>query len=378
MRLAHISDLHLGKTLYNYPLMEDQEYILEKIAAVLVERHVDVLLIAGDVYDRNVAPESGIKVLRKFLNRLVEAGIRVLIISGNHDSAERLTFGGEFMTEKGIFFSKPYDGTIEPVTLTDAYGPVNFYLLPFIKPSIVQHYFEDDRIETYEDAVRCAVRHMHVNAGERNVILAHQNILSARRCESEENIIGGLDAVSDAVFSEFDYTALGHIHSLQKIGKNNVYFCGTPLKYSISEFDQEKKMPLVTLGEKGRVDVDTVPLIPKRDLRKIRGTFDEIMRMAKNDPNNHEDFIDITLTDENEIMDAMANLRTVYPNVLRLSYDNAASRASESTEKDPGVRGDRPLNIFEEFYKSRRGSGMSDEQKSYMQSLIERIWGEDE
>ena len=219
---------------------------------------------------------------------------------------------------------------------------------------------------------------MHVNAGERNVILAHQNILSAKRCESEENIIGGLDAVSDAVFSDFDYTALGHIHSLQKIGKNNVYFCGTPLKYSISEFDQEKKMPLVTLGEKGRVDVDTVPLIPKRDLRKIRGTFDEIMRMAKNDPNNHEDFIDITLTDENEIMDAMANLRTVYPNVLRLSYDNAASRASESTEKDPGVRGDRPLSIFEEFYKSRRGSGMSDEQKSYMQSLIERIWGEDE
>ncbi len=376
MKLAHISDLHLGKTLYNYSLIEDQEYILEQIVGILVEKKVEVLMIAGDVFDKNVAPEAGLKVFRKFLNRLVESKIKVLIISGNHDSAERLTFGGEFMTEKGIFFSKVYDGNIEPVSFEDEYGPVNFYLLPFIKPQIVSHYIEDEKIDTYEEAVQFAVKNMNLNTSERNVILAHQNILSAKRCESEENIIGGLDAVSNAVFKDFDYTALGHIHSQQKIGKNNVFFCGTPLKYSVSEFDQEKKMPIISLAEKGKLDIEMISLIPKRDLRKITGTLDEILTSAKNDPNNHEDFIDITLTNEDEVMDAMASLRTVYPNVLKLSYDNKASRAAENIENFSGVNEKKPLEIFETFYQSRRGAEMSEEQRTYIQSLIEKIWGE--
>lgn len=376
MKLAHISDLHLGKTLYNYSLIEDQEYILEQIIGILVEKKVEVLMIAGDVFDKNVAPEAGLKVFRKFLNRLVESKIKVLVISGNHDSAERLTFGGEFMTEKGIFFSKVYEGNIEPVSFEDEYGPVNFYLLPFIKPQIVNHYIKGNEIDTYEEAVQFAVKNMNINTSERNVILAHQNILSAKRCESEENIIGGLDAVSDAVFKDFDYTALGHIHSQQKIGKNNVFFCGTPLKYSVSEFDQEKKMPIISLAEKGKLDIEMIPLIPKRDLRKITGTLDEILTSAKNDPNNHEDFIDITLTNEDEVMDAMASLRTVYPNVLKLSYDNKASRAAENVEKFSGVNEKKPLEIFEAFYQSRRGTEMNDEQKNYIQSLIEKIWGE--
>ena len=376
MKLAHISDLHLGKTLYNYSLIEDQEYILEQIVGILVEKKVDVLMIAGDVFDKNVAPEAGLKVFRKFLNRLVESKIKVLIISGNHDSAERLTFGGEFMTEKGIFFSKVYDGQIDPVSFEDEYGPVNFYLLPFIKPQIVNHYIEGNEIDTYEEAVQFAVKNMNINTSERNVILAHQNILSAKRCESEENIIGGLDAVSDAVFKDFDYTALGHIHSQQKIGKNNVFFCGTPLKYSVSEFDQEKKMPIISLAEKGKLDIEMIPLIPKRDLRKITGTLDEILSNAKKDPNNHEDFIDITLTNEDEVMDAMASLRTVYPNVLKLSYDNKASRAAENVEKFSGVNEKKPLEIFEAFYQSRRGTEMNDEQKNYIQALIEKIWEE--
>lgn len=376
MKLAHISDLHLGKTLYNYSLIEDQEYILEQIVGILVEKKVEVLMIAGDVFDKNVAPEAGLKVFRKFLNRLVESKIKVLIISGNHDSAERLTFGGEFMTEKGIFFSKVYDGKIEPVSFEDEYGPVNFYLLPFIKPQIVNHYIEGNEIDTYEEAVQFAVKNMNINTSERNVILAHQNILSAKRCESEENIIGGLDAVSDAVFKDFDYTALGHIHSQQKIGKNNVFFCGTPLKYSVSEFDQEKKMPIISLAEKGKLDIEMITLIPKRDLRKITGTLDEILASAKKDPNNHEDFIDITLTNEDEVMDAMASLRTVYPNVLKLSYDNKASKAAENVEKFSGVNEKKPLEIFEAFYQSRRGTEMNDEQKNYIQALIEKIWEE--
>ena len=376
MKVAHISDLHLGKTLHNFSLIEDQIYILDEIVQILIEKNVQVLVVAGDIYDKNVASEAGIKVLRQFLNKLVEADIKVLMISGNHDSAERLTFGGEFMEEKGIFFSKIYDGVIEPVTFSDDYGPVNFYLLPFIKPSIVQHFFKEEEINTYEDAVRCAVEHMKVNVKERNVIVAHQNILSAERCESEENIIGGLDAISDQVFKDFDYTALGHIHKPQKIGKYNVRFCGTPLKYSISELKHEKSMPVITFGEKGKVDIELVPLAPKRDLRQISGRLDEIMKMAKNDPNNPEDFIDVILKDENEVLDAIATLRSVYPNILRLTYDNKASRASENIEKLDDVQNSNPLEIFDAFYNSRRGTEMSEEQREYIKSLVEKIWGE--
>ena len=376
MILAHISDLHLGKSLHNFSLIEDQDYILEQIAGILLEKKVDVLIIAGDVYDKNVAPEAGIRVLRKFLGRLVEAKIKVMIISGNHDSAERLTFGGEFMTDKGIYFSKPYDGKIEPVVVTDEYGPVNFYLLPFVKPLIVQHYFEDEEINSWDAAVRCAVEHMNINTSERNIIIAHQNIMSAERCESEEVYIGGQDAVSDEIFKNFDYTALGHIHRQQKIGKHNVMFSGTPLKYSTSEFDQEKVMPLITLKEKGKIEIDLITLKPKRDLRKITGTLDEIMRMSEKDTNNHEDFIDIILTDENEVMDALTTLRSVYPNVIKITYDNKASRAAEETEQLGAMNAQNPMEIFEAFYTSRRGADMDDEQKDYVNSLIEKIWGE--
>lgn len=377
MKIAHISDLHLGKTLHNFSLIDDQIYILNQIVTDLIEKKVEVLLVAGDIYDKNVASESGIKVLRQFLNQLVDAKIKVLLISGNHDSAERLTFGGEFMSEKGIYFSKVYDGIIEPVTFFDEFGPLHFYLLPFIKPSTVQHFFKDEKdakIETYEDAVRFSIKNMKINTAERNIIVAHQNILSAERCESEEIPIGGVDSVSDEVFKDFDYTALGHIHKMQKIGKGNVYFSGTPLKYSISELNHEKSMPIITLGKKGNLDLEFVPLKPKRDIRQITGTFDEIMRMAKNDPNNKNDFIDIILNDENEVLDAISTLRTVYPNIIKLSYDNKATRAAENVEKFEGIDNQSPLEIFETFYNSRRGTQMDVEQKNYIKSLIEKIW----
>lgn len=376
MRIAHISDLHLGKSLHNFSLIEDQEFILDQIVKNCAEKKVDVLLVAGDIYDKNVASEAGIKVLRKFLNQLVEAKIKVLLISGNHDSAERLTFGGEFMTEKGIYFSKVYDGVIEPVIFQDEFGPVNFYLLPFVKPSTVQHFFADEKIESYDDAIRCAIKHMNVNTSERNIIIAHQNILNAERCESEENIIGGLDAVSAKVFEDFDYTALGHIHKPQIIC-NDVVFCGTPLKYSTSELKHEKSMPVITLGEKGKKDYEFIPLKPLRDLRQITGTYDEIKRMAKSDPNNKEDFIDVILTNENDVLDAISTLREDYPNIIKLTYDNKATRAAQTVENIGSVNELNPLEMFEKFYESRRGTKMGSQEKEYIQSLIEKIWGEE-
>ena len=376
MLLAHISDLHLVKSLHNFSLIEDQKFILDEILDILKKKKVDVLMIAGDVYDKNIPPEAGIKVFGNFLKGLVESKIKVLIISGNHDSAERLTFGGQFMNEKGIYFSKVYDGNIEPVVFEDEEGPVNFYLLPFIKPQTVQHYFEDEEIKSYEDAVKSALNHMNINKTERNVIVSHQNIQNAERCESEEIVIGMLDAVSDEVFEDFDYAALGHIHKNQKIGKHNVVYSGTPLKYSVSELNHDKVMPLISLGKKGEVEIENVPLVPARDLRQIRGTLDQIMTMSKNDPNCMEDFIDVILTDEDEVMDAMATLRSVYPNVLKITYDNKATRAFENVENFSSVREKNPLEVFEAFYLSRRGQEMSLEQKEYIQSAIDSIWGE--
>lgn len=376
MLLAHISDLHLGKSLHNFSLIEDQKFILDEILDILKKKKVDVLMIAGDVYDKNIPPEAGIKVFGNFLKGLVESKIKVLIISGNHDSAERLTFGGQFMNEKGIYFSKVYDGNIEPVVFEDEEGPVNFYLLPFIKPQTVQHYFEDEEIKSYEDAVKSALNHMNINKTERNVIVSHQNIQNAERCESEEIVIGMLDAVSDEVFKDFDYAALGHIHKNQKIGKHNVVYSGTPLKYSVSELNHDKVMPLISLGKKGEIEIENVPLVPARDLRQIRGTLDRIMTMSKNDPNCMEDFIDIILTDEDEVMNAMATLRSVYPNVLKITYDNKATRAFENVENFSNAREKNPLEVFEAFYLSRRGQEMSLEQKEYIQSAIDSIWGE--
>lgn len=375
MLVAHISDLHLGKTLHNFSLIEDQVFILNQIVEICKNKKVDILMVSGDIYDKNVAPEAGIRVLRKFLNDLVAANIKVLLISGNHDSAERLTFGAEFMTEKGIYFSKIYDGNIEPVTFTDDFGPINFYLLPFVKPSTVKYYFQDEEIDSYDDAIKCAIKHMKINPKERNIILTHQNILNAERCESEEAIIGNLDAVNADYFKDFDYTALGHIHKPQKI-KENIYFCGTPLKYSTSELNHQKTMPVINFGEKGKIDMEFVSLNPKRDLRQITGTLDQIMTMSKKDPNNKEDFIDIILTNENEVLDAITTLRTVYPNILKITYDNKASKVAENVEHLEGVNESNPLETFQTFYKSRRDAEMSAEQIDYVQSLIEKIWGE--
>lgn len=376
MRIAHISDLHLGKTLHGFSLLDDQDFILKQIVQILKEKEVQVLLICGDVFDKNIAPEAGIKIFRNFLNALVCENIKVLIISGNHDSAERLTFGAEFMTEKGIYFSKVYDGDIQKVTLPDHYGPVNFYLLPFIKPSTVKHFYENEEIESYEDALSFIIKKLNVNTKERNILLAHQNILNAEHCDSEEVVIGGLDAIGTEVFKDFDYTALGHIHKPQII-KDNIIFCGTPLKYSSSELNHIKSMPVIDLQEKGSLKLDFIPLKPMRDLRQITGTFDQIMKMAKKDPNNKEDFIDIILTDENEVLDAITSLRTEYPNIIKITYDNKASKASEENLVFENINQTNPLNTFEDFFEGRRGVKMTDEQRKIIKDLIEEIWEAD-
>ncbi len=376
MKLAHISDLHLGKTLNEFSLIEDQKYILNQIIEICKKQKIDILLIAGDVYDKSVASIEGIKLFETFLKNLVDSKIKVCVISGNHDSSERLTFGADFMTSSGIFFSRPYTGKVESLTFSDAFGELNIYLLPFIRLYEVKHFHPDENINSYDDAVSCAIKNMNVDFSKRNIIMCHQNILNAEHCESEEAVIGGLDAISANVFDGFDYVALGHIHKQQKI-KDNIYYCGTPLKYSVSERNDDKSILIIELNEKQNINITSEKLTPLKDVREISGKFEEIIENSKNDPYNKNDYISIVLNDENEVLDVLSVLRRVYPNVLSMKYQKETLHSQTLAEETVVENLNKPLDLFEEFYKQRVGNPLTDEQKKIMSALIEKTWREE-
>lgn len=374
MKFAHISDLHLGINLKDFSLIEDQKFILKKILSVAEENKVDALLIAGDVYDKGVASLDAIRLFEDFLKKSVAKGFKVFVISGNHDTAERLVFGRDFMESSGIYFSRVYDGAIEPVVLEDGYGPVNIYLLPFLKPAMVRFYNEDKKIEGFNDAVETVINNLKVKADERNICVAHQNIVNAERCDSESIIFGGLDGVSSEIFDCFDYTALGHIHGPQTIGKKQrVRYCGTPLKYSLSEVNHKKSVTIVEMKDKGTVEISTVPLEPLRNVREIKGTFAQIIKDSDEDK-NRDDYVSIVLLDEDEVINAFYTLKSVYPHLISMRYDNVRSRNTASIKELSGVKALDPLELFDMFYENRNGLPMKEDQKAYMKSLIEEIW----
>ena len=375
MKFAHISDLHLGKRLHEVSLLEDQAYILEEIRAVLREEKPDAVLIAGDVYDKSAPSAEAVRLFDDFLSGLVADGQKAFVISGNHDSAARVAYGGRIMQRSGVYLSaSAYDGEVRPVTLTDAYGPVDVYLLPFIKPTHVSLAFPDEKIENYTDALRVAVERMAVDPKRRSVLVAHQFVTGAVRSDSEEISVGGLDNVDVLVFAPFSYVALGHIHRPQNIGSPRVRYSGTPLKYSFSEAGDEKSVTIAELDAKGEVAVRAIPLQPKHDLREIKGTYDELMDKRNYAGTATDDYLHITLTDEDDVPEAMGKLRTVYKNVLRLDYDNARTRGGETIADAPTTETKSPLALMEEFYELRNHRPMSGEQSAYMKDLIEKIW----
>ena len=377
MKLMHLSDLHLGKRLNEFSLLEDQAYILLKILNVVDEEQPDAVLIAGDVYDKSVPSAEAVELFDDFLVRLSERKTQVFVISGNHDSPERLAFGGRLMDASGVHLSPVYSGHVEPVTLTDSFGPVSFYMLPFVKPSHVRRFFPDKTIENYNDALKVAIGDMKLNAGGRSVLIAHQFVTGAERSESEEVSVGGLDNVDAAVFDGFDYVALGHIHGPQNISER-VRYCGTPLKYSFSEAKHNKSVTMVELGEKGALTVRTVPLIPKRDMLELRGRYEELMRRSFYENTNYqEDYVHITLTDEEDVPEAMGRLRVVYRNLMKLSYDNTRTRHASQIDGAEDLDTKSPMDVFSEFYEKQNGTGLSEEQESFLKILIDKIW-EDE
>lgn len=389
MKFLHLGDLHLGKSLRDFSLIDDQRYILDRILDTVRSENVDAVLIAGDVYDRAVPSEEAVRLLDDFLFRLSEMHTAVLLISGNHDSDERLNFGSRIFSEKNLFFCTKFDGTLKKVTLSDEYGPVDFYLLPFVKASQVRHFYPDETIGSYDEAVRAVIRHADIDPSRRNVILAHQ-FVTPRRIEARPHeetsaaqkareagiLLGGsenpaavsvglVEQIGADVFDPFDYAALGHIHRAQAVGRECVRYCGTPLKYHQDEAGDGKTMPVVTMEEKGSVQIRLEPLEGMRDMRVLRGPIRKLL--APENITSPEDFIFAALTDEEIIPDAMTIFRQYYPNTLQIRYDNAHTRSLENAEG--GSTETRKMSfpeLISVFYEEMYGCAITEEEMAIM------------
>lgn len=377
MKFVHLSDLHLGKRINEYSMLEDQEYILKKIINIIDDEQPSGVIIAGDIYDKSIPSAEAVQMFDDFLTRLAKRNLQVFVISGNHDSPERMSFGSRLMDQSGIHISQVYDGKIEPFVIKDEHGVINVYMLPFVKPAHVRR-FSDETIESYTDAMRVAIAEMNVNQSERNILITHQFVTGATRSESEDISIGGSDNVDVSVFDSFDYVALGHIHSPQNCTSERVRYCGTPLKYSFSEAKDNKSITVVELAKKGNLSVKTVALVPMRDMVEIKGKYNEIMiKSFYENTSYQEDYIHITLTDEEDIVDAIGKLRTVYHNLMKLDYDNKRTRSVSQVDGAVDIETKTPIELFSDFYELQNNQPMSDEQKAFVEDLIEQVW-EDE
>lgn len=375
MKFAHVSDLHLGKHLNQYSLLEDQEYILNQIITMIREQGVEAVLISGDIYDRPVPSGEAVSLFDDFLAELAADKLPVCIISGNHDSPERIAFASRLIAASGVYLAPVYQGEIQPVRLTDQYGPVNLYMLPFIKPVHIRHFFPEEEVSTYTDAIRSAITHMNVDWKERNILLAHQFVTGASRSDSEDISVGGLDNVDADVFDGFDYVALGHLHKAQNVGHEKIRYCGTPLKYSFSEVKDEKSVTIVNVEEKGTISMNTIPLIPLRDMIWLEGGFSEVMDASFYENVDTEAYIRMTLTDDMEVLDAFSRLRVVYPNLMLMDYKKRSRNMEHGMGEAETAASLLPSELFEQFYQEMNHQPINEAQRDYLQEKIQKIWG---
>lgn len=393
MRFFHLADLHIGRSLNNVSLLEDQRHILKQVLELAREYKPDALLISGDVYDKAQPSAGAVALYDEFLTDLAAEGLPTLIISGNHDSPERLDFGSRLFKASNLHICGAFPGTIPLVKLEDAYGEVNFHLLPFVKPSITRRFFPDAPMEDCSDAVKAALTASPPDSSQRNVLLAHQFVagdgLKPERSDSEYEPVGGLNAVDPALFAAYDYVALGHLHGRQRVGCERVRYAGSPLKYSFSEYRQHKAVTLIELGGKKAEDglaeltETALPLTPLRDARRLRGPFEELTSPLVLAAASTNDFVQITLTDEVEILDALSRLKKCYPNLLELRFDNTRSRAEADFSLDADIDGQSPEELFTAFYREQNGANPSEAQQKIARTLmndldIDQITGSDE
>lgn len=374
MKFIHLSDLHLGKRVNEFSMLEEQEYILSEIIHLAKEEKPDGALIAGDIYDKPVPSAEAVQLFDDFLFRLSGFCPHIFVASGNHDSPERLAFGGRLMGKGGVHLSPVYDGNIVVETMEDAYGALHIYMLPFLKPSHVRRFFPEEEINTYTDAVFAALSSLPVKTSDRNILAAHQFVTGAMRSDSEEVSVGGTENVEAFVFDSFDYVALGHLHNPQQVQRETIRYCGAPLKYSFSEAGREKSMTIAEFYEKGNVQIRTIPLIPRHDVREIRGSYMEVASRDFYKDSAADDYLHITLTDEEDIPDAIGKLRVIYPNLMRLDYDNKRTRSGNQVIGTDGVEDKTPMELFAEFYERQNNQPLNGEQQKLVEAYIQEIW----
>lgn len=374
MKILHLSDLHIGKRVNDFSMLEDQEYILKKILNVIDEHKPQAVLIAGDVYDKSVPSAEAVQLFDDFLVSLSERELKTFIISGNHDSPERLAFGARLMNPSGIYISPVYKKGSAPVVLEDEFGELFIYMLPFIKPAHVRAQFPDLEIGSYNDALKAALEDLNPDENKRNILITHQFVTGAVKSDSEEMSVGGSDNIDGTLFNKFDYVALGHIHRPQKMLRDTIRYSGTPLKYSFSEAKHQKSVTIIDFNEKNNIEIFEIPLVPKRDMREIKGTYLEITAKSYYENTNREDYLHITLTDEEEIPEALGKLRVIYPNIMKLDYDNTRIRKGITISEGPSVEKKSPTDLFSEFYQFQNNQSLNEEQENLLKELVEKIW----
>lgn len=382
MRFIHLADLHIGKRVNGFPMLEDQRYILEQILERTKESAADAVIIAGDIYDKPVPSAEAVDLFDDFLVGLTKLGVMVFLISGNHDSAERISYAGRLLRESQVYISPRFDGTIHPISVSDDYGIVNVYLIPYIHPSLVRNAWPEEEIGSYDDAMRVLLEKSGADPNARNLAVIHQFVTaggqSPEETDSEEKHVGGLDNVDASAFDAFDYVALGHLHGPQRIGRDTIRYAGSPLKYSFSEEKQNKSITLAELKEKGKVTYDLLPLEAKRDLRTVRGTFEEVTSPEFTARRKGDDYYRVILTDENDVPNALSRLRRrFYENLMILEYDNARTSSDVRIEAEEGEEEKEPIEVLGDLYQMQNGREMSLLQKETAEKLIRRIWGED-
>ena len=374
MKFIHLADLHLGRSIGGFFLLEDQEYILKQILDIIRAEKIEGVLICGDIYDKTSPLAEAVGLFDDFVTALAALNLPVFVISGNHDSAKKLSFAYRLVEKCGLYLAPVFTGAISTVTLTDEYGPINIHMLPFLKPATAKEFFPEDEIRTHHDAVRCALAALETDPHERHILLAHQFITGALSTD-EESSVGGADNIGIEIFTDFDYVALGHLHAPQKLKYDYIRYSGSPLKYSPAEIKQEKSVTIVDLKEKGNIAIKIIPLMPLRDMREIKGSYDELCQRENYQSTTTDDYLKVVLTDENDVINALAKLRTIYPHILELSYANKRTLMQENSfAQSEQMLEKTPLEHFNDLYFKQNNRELDSAQRQYLTELINKLW----
>lgn len=379
MKLLHTGDWHLGKTLDSFDLIEDQKFFLRQFIQIAIDKKPDVILIAGDIYDRSLPPTEAVMLLNEVLTELIiKLKIKTILIAGNHDSSERLGFANDIMKAQGLFIFHRLEQIFEPITLEDEDGSIDFYGLPFIHPVVARHYFEDQEIKSFQEVYAKVLEKLCINRDNRNVLMTHGYITGSENLEESESerrlTIGGTEYVEAKLFEHFDYVALGHLHGPQKVSRETMRYSGSPIKYSFSELNHKKSVAYIELVKGKETVIELLPLVPLRDMREIKGELQVLIRPEVYELANREDYLKVILTDKDEVYDAMNTLRQVYPHVLRCDIEKNINNKRNEEDQEMACRAVEqlsPLHVFKQFYLELEEETLSDEQVALVTKAIE-------